>query len=968
MSAPEFPSDPAAPPAGPAADHGSSVTASFLMTDIEGSTRLWAEQPDAMRDALAEHDALLRAAVATNGGRVFKTTGDGMLAVFDRADGAVAGALTGQRDLAAHAWPTTAPLRVRMAVHSGTAEMRDGDYFGPTLNRLARLLAIGHGGQVLASSAVAGLVGDGLPAGTALVDRGEHPLRDLDRPERVFQVVAPDLRSDFPPLRSRATRSNLPPELSSFIGRERQLAEVRDLLGSRRLVSLVGVGGTGKTRLALQLGRGLVEVYPDGVWLVELAPIADAALVTPAVARALGVPESGQPGLDAVVDFLREKVLLLLLDNCEHLVDAAAVLAERLLLECPSLRILATSREALSVTGEASVQVPSLGLPGGRGHDAEPGALDPDEVARAESVRLFVERARATLPDFVLDATTAGPVAEICRRLDGIPLALELAAARVNVLSVAEIAEGLSDRFRLLTGGRRTAVPRQQTLQALIDWSWDLLTEADQRLLRRLSVFAGGFTLDAAADVTADPAQRVRAGGRSPTDGPEGGAGEVPAALRLATLDGLGRLVDRSLLVVEHGAGTRYGMLETIRQYAGERLAASGEGAVLRDRHLARFRRLVADAAQGLLGPGMARSLDGLDIEQDNVRAALDWAAEADAEAFIEMAAALGPYWWTRTTGTEGIDRLQAATAVARGLPDPPADGLAHRRSLVSWLLALSAVLGSVTNRQTDLVAGWADEAVSLARQSEDPMAIRFARAARHMAAQFGYESPASVADRAGDQASLASELDDPWAIAVALTGASFNSAALGSGAAEAEIAHLSDAARRSGNPYAIGYAELAWTYVRGARGDVDAASAHAEEALVRFEEVHDRRMQLAVRSDLVHVFRQAGRADEALAQYRETILEWQRLGQRGAIANQLESFAFLALEAGSLRRAAVLIGSADRLREVSRIPMLARERAEYDAAVGRLREELGSVAFEQARAEGRDLTTDQAVALALAD
>ncbi len=972
MSVPELPPEPASqstaiigvPPAlamssfgpAPAPARAESVTATFLMTDIEGSTRLWAEQRDAMTVALAAHDVLLRDTIEGCGGRVFKTTGDGMLAVFERSEAAAEAALDAQRRLQGQEWPTSTPLRVRMAIHAGTADVRDGDYIGPALNRVARLLAIGHGGQILITAVAAGLVEDDLPPGASVLDRSEHRLRDIDRPERVLQLVAPDLPADFPRLRSGLARTNLPPELTSFVGRERELDEVRDLLVRRRLVTLVGVGGTGKTRLMLHLAGEVGERFADGAWLVELAPIADPDLVAQTVARALGVPDTGRPALETAVDFLRDKDLLLLLDNCEHLIDSAAAVAERLLLDCRAIRILATSREALALAGEASVQVPSLGLPGGRVHDGGAEALDPELVAAADAVRLFVERASATLPDFSLDASTVGPVVEICRRLDGIPLALELAAARVSVLSVAEIAQGLGDRFRLLTGGRRTAVPRQQTLQALIDWSWDLLTDADQRLLRRLSVFVGGWTLDAAAEVTAEPTD-------GPSAAPRSGS---PGAARLATLDGLGRLVDRSLVVVERGAETRYHMLETIRQYANEKLVASGEAPALRDRHLARFRGLALEVAPSLYGPDMARCLDRLDAELDDLRGALDWASETAPETFVEMVAVVGMYWRFRSIGTEGMDLLVSAIAVARALPEPSPDARAERAGLLARLLGTASIVGSATNRRTEAVHGWADEAVELAEESGDGWILGLAITSRFMASVLaGERVPGDIVAQATAVVDVAGPIEAWSSLGQAATAIGVHLAASDPETAIRWLERGDEAARRSGNAFALGFAEMGWGEVLGYLGRLDEARSHSEIARARFEELRDVRMQLVIRSNFSHALRRAGLLDETLAEYRETILEWQRLGQRGAIANQLESFAFVAVARGADRRAATLLGAADHLREVSGSVMMAMELAEYEEAVGRLRERLGDEAFERARAEGRAFTTEQAVAFA---
>ena len=688
-------------------------TVTFLFTDIEGSTRLWEEQRDAMSVALAAHDAILRAAIAGAGGSVVKTTGDGMLAAFDRAESALAAAVEGQRALARQSWPTAAPLAVRMAVHTGTAEIRDGDFFGPTLNRAARLLAVGHGGQVLVSGATAGLAVDGLPSGGELIDLGERALRDLDRAEHIYQLAVPGLRRDFPPLRSVAHHeSNLPEQFTSFVGREAQLADIARLLESARLVTLVGVGGTGKTRLALRAAADALEKQRDGVWLVELAPLSDPGLVVDEIGRALRTHgQPGQPPLEALVDYLRSTDLLLLLDNCEHLVETVLGVTHRLLASCSGLLVLATSREPLGIDGEAVYAVPSLALPvaleveGARG----PADADVERIGRSEAVSLFVERARATLPSFSLDPSNVGAVVEICRRLDGIPLALELAAARVNVLSPAEIAEGLSDRFRLLTGGRRTALPRQRTLQALVDWSWDLLDEADRRLLRRLAVFAGGWTLEAATRVTFEPTDVATA--------PVGGAA------RLATLDGLGRLVDRSLIAVDRAGATRYRMLETIRQYAADRLAESGETEALRDRHLDEYRRLARDAEPGLDGPDMPAWLARIDAEIDNVRLALEWALETRPVTALEMCVALTRYWRARVMGSEGLDRMVGSIEAVRRMPAAESDAEAQQRAvLVARARAGAAVLAIHRGRPDG--PAMADGALAAAQATGDPVAV----------------------------------------------------------------------------------------------------------------------------------------------------------------------------------------------------------------------------------------------------
>jgi predicted ATPase/class 3 adenylate cyclase len=523
------------------APHLPEGTVTFLFTDIEGSTRLWEEHPAAMQAALARHDALLHQAFQVHSGVVFKTFGDQFCAAFATVPDALAAALTLQRALHAAPWEEVGALRVRTALHTGMAETRGGDYFGPALNRVARLLEAGHGGQILLSRATQELAGDRLPEDASPRDLGEHRLKDLVRPEQIFQLVVPDLPADFPPLKTLDRRANnLPYQLTSFIGREQEMAEVKQLLSVRRLVTLTGAGGCGKTRLALQVAAEILESASDGAWSVDLAPLADPALVPQAVATALGVREEpGRPLTLTLVEFLKPQDLLMILDNCEHLVAACAQLAEALLQACPTLRILATSREPLSVGGEAPYRVPSLALPEGR-QSPVLGSL-----MQYESVRLFVDRAATVLPTFTVTEENAPAVAQVCRRLDGIPLALELAAARVKALPVQQLAARLEDRFRLLTGGSRTALPRQQTLRATMDWSYDLLSEPERALLRRLSVFHGGWTLEAAEAVCV--AEGIEAE---------------------AILDLLTALVDRSLVLYEEQeeAG-RYRLLETVRQY-----------------------------------------------------------------------------------------------------------------------------------------------------------------------------------------------------------------------------------------------------------------------------------------------------------------------------------------------------------------------------------------------------------------
>lgn len=469
----------------------------FLFTDIEGSTKLWEERPDAMRAALARHDAILRKAIEAHHGRVVKQVGDSFHAVFTGAGDALNAVIEAQQNLMAEDWGAAGPIKVRMALHTGEAEERDGDFFGAALNRCSRMLNAGHGGQTLVSTTAHELLKDTVPPGVSLKDLGEHRLKDLIRQEHIYQVCHPEVPAEFPPLRSLASFAhNLPTQVTSFVGREKEIGEIKELLKSNRLLTLAGAGGVGKTRLSLQVGADLLDDFPDGVWQVELAALSNPGLVPQSVASALGFREEPKRTLtETLVDGLRSKKLLLILDNCEHLVEPCAQLADALLKACPGVRIMTTSREALRVAGEVQWRVPSLTAP------------DPTKLPRVEaltqfeSVRLFVDRANAVTPGFAITNQNGPAVAQICWRLDGIPLAIELAAARVKMLSPGQIAERLNDRFNLLTGGSRAALPRQQTLQAAIEWSYDLLSEDEKKLFDRLSVFAGGFDLEAAEEV-----------------------------------------------------------------------------------------------------------------------------------------------------------------------------------------------------------------------------------------------------------------------------------------------------------------------------------------------------------------------------------------------------------------------------------------------------------------------------------
>jgi len=941
------------------------MLSTFLITDIEGSTRHWEEHGDAMGIALAVHDRLLRSAIESSEGTVIKTTGDGMLAVFIEPVAAVAAALLAQRTLRDAAWGPTGALRVRMAIHSGIAESRDGDFFGPALNRDARMLAIGHGGQILLSAAAAVLTRDRLPSGVELIDLGSHRLRDLDRPEQVFQVRVADLPRDFPALLSlSAGRSNLPVQLTSFVGREQERAQVEALVERARLVTLIGTGGTGKTRLMLEAAGEIAARFPDGVWLAELAALGDKGQIAPEIARALGAPEMpGRPALDTVADFLAAKDLLLLLDNAEHLIDGAADVVSRLLAAAPGLRILATSREALAVSGEAVVQVLSLSCPqtpSSPRSGTVATALDLEAAAGTEAVRLFAERAAAVLPSFELTAGNVGAVTEICRRLDGIPLAIELAAARVSAMSPEDIAVGLGDRFRMLTGGRRTAVPRQQTLQALIGWSWDLLTEDDRGLLRRLSVFSGGWTAAAAARIVGVREVPAVAGVADSLESPAG-SGEVDAFL---TLDGLTRLVDRSLVLVDRDATTRYRMLETIRQYARERLIESAEARTIADRHFDYFAALAGVAAVELHGPAMVDWLDRLDAEADNLGSALEWGLESTPEAAVQMCIAMLAYWRLRVASPDTEARVLTATIAARQIAARP-NATPAQRALAARLLGDAASVWGVTGQAT-LAMGWAAEAIELARGSGDRSALIAALTGRSIAAAFSgaHDDLREVFD---EVLQLATEAGDWWTVATAAGGMASGLRTVDPVAAEALLGVAVDAARRINNPYAIAISSWSQGQLLSGSGRVDKAQRWFDEAIARFAELGDERFALATRSELAHAYRRDGRLEEAMAAYAETIPGWIRLGNRGAIANQLENVAFLAIEQGHVNRAARLLGAAEALREAAASPMTLNEEPEYRDWVARLRASAPDAEVDAGWRVGRAMTPADAAGLATA-
>jgi predicted ATPase/class 3 adenylate cyclase len=614
----------------------------LLFTDVEDSTKLWESAAQKMKLALQRHHAILQEAISSNGGDVFQIIGDAFCAAFPTAPSAISAAVIAQWKLHQEPWDLPFPIHARMGIHTGEIERTSTDSptggyaSNQTMNRVARILSAGHGGQVLLSLVTKELVEDSLPPKTSLRDMGEHRLKNLTRPEHLFQLNIAGLPSDFPPLNTLDShRHNLPLQLTSFIGREREIADVIRLLEKARLVTLTGAGGTGKTRLSIQVANELLDQYPDGVWMVELAPILDPLLVSRTTAIAIGLrDEPHRPVIDMLCDYLREKKLLLILDNCEHLVEACAHLADRVLHAAPHVRFLASSREVLGIAGEVTYRVPSLGLPDVNHLPSV------ESVSQYEAIQLFIDRATSVLPTFIVTNDNVRALAQVCSRLDGIPLAIELAAAKVRALSAEQIAKRLDDRFRLLTGGSRTALERHQTLRAAIDWSYNLLSPAEQIFFRRLAIFVGGWTLEAAEFVCADESLQVD-----------------------NVLNLLEQLINKSLIVKEETQNeTRYHMLETMRQYANENLVESGESDSLRDRHLEYFLNLAETAEPHLIRPEQLKWLARLDVDYENLRAALEWSLSKESpEPSLRLCAALGTFWVIRCYWMEGSKWFESA-------------------------------------------------------------------------------------------------------------------------------------------------------------------------------------------------------------------------------------------------------------------------------------------------------------------
>jgi predicted ATPase len=938
-------------------------TVTFLFTDIEGSTRLLQEVKDAYVDVLVECRRLVRTAIQERGGQEVDTEGDAVFAAFPSAREGLLAAVTAQQHLLRHPWPDEVTVRVRMGLHTGEARVAEAGYVGIDVHRAARICAAAHGGQILLSDTTHALVAKELPEGVGFRDLGEHRLKDLAHPHRLFQVMLADLPADFPPLRSlNILPNNLPIQLTSFVGRSREITEVKGVLHTTRLLTLSGAGGSGKTRFALQIAGEVLEEFKDGVWLVELAAMSDPTLVPQVVASTLSIREqSGRPILTTLSEYLQPKHVLLVIDNCEHLVAACAHLIEMLLRACPTLKILATSRAVLGIPGEAIWRVPPLSLP----DPQRPPTLE--HLTQYEAVRLFVERAVSSRQGFALTKSNSPAVIQVCHRLDGIPLAIELAAARVKVLAVEQIAVRLDDRFQLLTGGSRSVLPHHQTLRAAMDWSYDLLSEEERVLLRRLSVFAGGWTLDAAEAVCSE-------------DGVE----------KSAILDLLMQLVDKSLLAVETRDGeARYTFLETVRQYGRDKLAESEEADRLRTRHLEFFLRQV-EGVQDAAGPGMEALAKRVETEHDNMRAALEWSSSSEAwETTMRLAVALNWFWNFRAYWTEGRKWLELALTSTSVAPPSLRAKAFQGAGILAWYQgdirqAVLRLEESVTLHRGLGDKRWVADSlntlgIAAYRQGDYGRAITLLEESIGLSRELGRTEPFALyllgivarirgdferAEALGKESlTLNRELGRKRYIALSLDSLGVLACYRGN----YEQAHaLSEEAlarfRELGDKFGIAGALNSLALVASGRGDYKRASALCEESLAVSREVRDKGAMARSLNVLGGVAHYQGDQDQAVKLLRESLVLFRELNDKLGILRCLDGLADVAWAGEFPKRAARMFGAAMGLRESIGTTLPLADQLEFARNVAAVRTRLGEHEFAKAWAEGRAMTLDQAI------
>jgi predicted ATPase/class 3 adenylate cyclase len=908
------------------------ATLTFVFTDIEGSTALLRrEGADVYAQILADHHSLIRSALAGHGGTELNTLGDGFFAAFSSPSACVSAVLEMQHALEQHDWPERERVRVRMGVHTGEAAQTSAGLLGLDVHRAARVAGVASGGQILLSETTAALVRDSLPAGAALRDLGLHRLKDLGRPEKIFQLDAPGLPAEFPPLRSLdnpALPNNLPAELTTFIGREREMAEVRALAGSSRLVTLAGAGGSGKTRLSLQVAAELLDGTGDGVWLVELAAVTDEEAVPQAICAAIGIgwrPE--RPVLETLVDALAHQHVLIVLDNCEHLIGGCAKTADAILRRCPRVHLVATSREPLGIGGETIYRVPPLSLP----DPGEPGVTSPES---SDAVALLLDRAKEQGAEVSVDQQTGPLIALICRQLDGMPLAIELAAARLRSLSLSDLRDRLDQRFHLLTGGSRTALPRQQTLEATVDWSYSLLTAAERQLLRRLSVFAEGFDLAAAEAVC--------------------GFGDVEVC-KVAEL--LGSLVDKSLVVAEQsGREVRYRLLETIRQFAGDRLMQAGQdgAASVAAAHSEYFLSVAEQAAPHLTGPDQGSWFRRLDADRANLRRAVRHAADGpDGTArVLRFGAALQRYWSVREDEEDAREVLLPVLERPEARADPRLFGAAS-------ITAMDAI--SSNNRAAARRLG--EQTVELARQLDDDRLL--IEALSLLCGAFYFCGEAEKGLPLGEEAvERARRLGDDVLLGGALMHYLLASDLIDPVRSEQLFAEAVACTERTGDRL-VAYNLHNNLGVHALRvGDLPAARAHLELAAAIMPEIGEKSHHVTV--NLGWVLRQENDADGARAKFEASLRMSLRNGERVGVPYSSLGLACVAGDEDDWYRAAEVHGAAqaflDRIGEPWQEPEARYRRESLD----QLRAHLGGGQLDRAYGAGNVLSFDDALDLVL--
>jgi len=958
-----------------------SGTVTFLFTDIEGSTKLSQQYPDAMPALLARHNEILNQAIDAHNGYVFQIVGDSFSAAFHSASDALNTVLQAQRSLYNELW-SPALIKVRMGLHTGAAQVNaDNQYSGyTTLAFTQRIMSAGHGGQILLSGATRELVRDVLPANTELLDLGEKRLKDLLRPEHLYQLNIAGLPATFPPLKTLDLfPNNLPVQLTSFVGREDQIAELKQELETHRLVTLTGSGGTGKTRLSLQVASELLEKFDHGVWFIELAPLTDPDLIPQTILSAIGISEQpNKTPLEILKEYLHEKKVLIVLDNCEHLVTASAQVTNALLNAAPNIKVLASSREALGIKGELSYPVPSLLLPDLKHLPSI------EQLSQYEAVRLFIDRALLVAPHFVVDKDNAPFIAQICYRLDGIPLAIELAAARIKMLSVDQISARLDDRFRLLTGGARTALPRQQTLRALIDWSYDILSDNERLLLQRLSVFAGGWTLEAAEEVCSD---QSAVNSDAATD---------HRLLITDVLDLLSQLVNKSLVAVMKGSQsgeTRYRMLETIRQYAREKLLETGGGEIIRQQHLAYFVRLAEQAKPELHRPNQAFWLNKLDDELDNLRVSLEWALSGDGKDGLQIITSTTRFWLLRSTSKEvgnwlgqllqRYDKPDSLRAKSLALQSQSQFGvnLDEARRLAEESLQLARTLkdkkveassllklGQVVYIQGNRELGYSLAQESLALYQDLKDIIGQANATGWLLNNSSPNDMERSKALAWDALRLYREVGDLNRVAEHLT--TLAGQTIWEGDLSPDVAGWLEESRmiydqlgsKSGKSFTLDlFGRLSFW-----RGDYEQARIFLEESIALSEQTGSSLNESWSFVELAYVSLRQGEIAQAQSMFKKVIRHFQEIKNVIGVVYVMEGLASLYVNQNQTERAARLFACADMMRDKigDHRPLVEQASVEKDLAV--IHSKMDDAEFTRLSAEGCTMTVEQAIALAL--